>query len=157
MCGYVTQRPHHRRQPEEQHQQRSDHGLGAAMIRSIIGDRPKRREDLRFVTGRGSYLDDLAFERLAHAVVLRSSHAHAGIEPIDSQAARAMPGVLAVLPPRTGRADGTLTGARPLRGGQCSDRRTVRLLAPQPLLAEAKVRYVGEPVALIVAETALKR
>ena len=44
------------------------------MIRSVIGDRPKRREDLRFLTGRGSYLDDLAFDRLAHAVVLRSPH-----------------------------------------------------------------------------------
>ena len=47
--------------------------------RSVIGDAPKRREDLRFITGRGKYLDDLAFEGLAHAVVLRSPHAHAVI------------------------------------------------------------------------------
>jgi aerobic carbon-monoxide dehydrogenase large subunit len=59
------------------------------LIRSIIGDEPKRREDLRFVTGRGSYLDDLAFDGLAHAVVVRSPHAHAGVERIDRQAARA--------------------------------------------------------------------
>jgi|GEM_PF-7105772 len=57
--------------------------------RSIIGDAPKRREDLRFVTGRGGYLDDLAFEGLAHAVVLRSSHAHAVIERMHTERARA--------------------------------------------------------------------
>jgi carbon-monoxide dehydrogenase large subunit len=121
------------------------------MIRSIIGDRPKRREDLRFVTGRGSYLDDLAFERLAHAVVLRSSHAHAGIERIDSQAARAMPGVLAVLTAEDARAD----GLQPLRPSAEANVQTGEpfAFAPQPLLAKAKVRYVGEPVALIVAET----
>ncbi|MFZ2005074.1 MAG: hypothetical protein WAV02_08315, partial [Stellaceae bacterium] len=64
---------------------------------SKIGDAPKRREDLRFVTGRGRYLDDMAFENLAHAVVLRSPHAHARIGRIDAAAARAAPGVSAVL------------------------------------------------------------
>ena len=49
------------------------------MTRSTIGDSPRRREDARFVTGGGAYLDDLRFERLAHAVVLRSPHAHAWI------------------------------------------------------------------------------
>ena len=68
------------------------------MTRSVIGDRPKRREDVRFLTGRGSYLDDLAFERLTHAVVLRSPHAHAVIEDI-----------------RTDRAQGCI----PKRRGQC--------------------------------------
>ena len=58
---------------------------------SVIGDAPKRREDERFVTGHGGYLDDLAFEGLAHAVVLRSPHAHARIAGIDAAAARAMP------------------------------------------------------------------
>ena len=65
--------------------------------RSVIGDRPKRREDSRFITGQGNYLDDLALEGLAHAVVLRSPHAHARITAIDAEHARAMPGVLAVL------------------------------------------------------------
>ena len=59
-----------------------------ATVRSGIGDKPKRREDVRFLTGRGAYLDDLAFDGLAHAVVLRSPHAHALIEPIDTAAAR---------------------------------------------------------------------
>ncbi len=60
--------------------------------RAGIGDTPKRREDLRFLTGRGGYLDDLDFAGLAHAVVLRSPHAHARIEAIQVAQARAMPG-----------------------------------------------------------------
>ena len=50
---------------------------------SGIGAAPKRREDIRFLTGQGRYLDDLAFENVAHAVVLRSPHAHARIERIE--------------------------------------------------------------------------
>ena len=49
-----------------------------------IGDAPRRREDARFITGQGGYLDDLRFDGLAHAVVLRSPHAHARIERIDA-------------------------------------------------------------------------
>jgi carbon-monoxide dehydrogenase large subunit len=122
-----------------------------AMVRSVIGDRPKRREDLRFLTGRGSYLDDLAFDRLAHAVVLRSPHAHALIRAVDPAAARAVPGVLAVLTAAEVRAD----VLKPLRPSAEANVQTGEkfAFAPQPLLAEGKVRYVGEPVALIVAET----
>ena len=82
-----------------------------ATTRSVIGDAPKRREDLRFVTGRGSYLDDLAFAGLTHAVVLRSAHAHALIRGIAAAEARAMPGVLAVLTADDARA----YGLNPLR------------------------------------------
>jgi carbon-monoxide dehydrogenase large subunit len=49
-------------------------------IRTVIGDAPRRREDARFVTGRGAYLDDLAFDGVVHAVVLRSPHGHARID-----------------------------------------------------------------------------
>lgn len=121
------------------------------MTRSVIGDAPKRREDLRFVTGRGSYLDDLAFEKPAHAVVLRSPHAHALIRRIATEAARAAPGVLAVLTADDVRAD----GLEPLRPSARANAQTGEPFAftLQPLLAEGKVRYVGEPVALIVAET----
>jgi carbon-monoxide dehydrogenase large subunit len=121
------------------------------LIRSIIGDEPKRREDLRFITGRGGYLDDLTFDDLAHAVVLRSPHAHAGVESIDPQAARAMPGVIAILTAEDARAD----GLQPLRPSAEANVHTGEPFAftPQPLLAEGKVRYVGEPVALIVAES----
>src|SRR5690348_8416282 len=81
------------------------------LARSTIGDAPKRREDLRFVTGCGRYLDDLGFEGLVHAVVLRSPHAHARVEAIRTAAAREAPGVLAVLTAEDVRAD----GLQPLR------------------------------------------
>jgi len=120
-------------------------------IRSVIGDRPKRREDLRFLTGQGRYLDDLAFEGLAHAVVLRTPHAHARVEHIDTRAARAGTGVLAVLTAEEAGAD----GLQPLRPAAEANNQTGEpfAFANQPLLAAGKVRYVGEPVALIVAET----
>ena len=121
------------------------------MTRSVIGDRPKRREDVRFLTGRGSYLDDLAFERLTHAVVLRSPHAHAVIEDIRTDRAQAMPGVLAVLTAEDVRADG-LTPLRPSAEANVQTGEPFAFV-PQPLLADGKVRYAGEPVALIVAET----
>ncbi len=119
--------------------------------RSGIGDAPKRREDLRFLTGSGRYLDDLAFDRLTHAVVLRSPYAHARIEGIDARAARGAPGVLAVLTAAEAGAD----GLKPLRPSADANTQTGEpfAFAPQPLLAESKARYVGEPVALVVAET----
>src|SRR5712691_10290264 len=95
--------------------------------RSGIGDAPKRREDLRFLTGNGHYLDDLAFAGVTHAVVLRSPHAHARILAIDATAARAAPGVLAVLTAADAAADGL--NAVAFAGGQHPDRRTVRLCA----------------------------
>ncbi|MBV8507094.1 MAG: xanthine dehydrogenase family protein molybdopterin-binding subunit, partial [Alphaproteobacteria bacterium] len=119
--------------------------------RSVIGDAPKRREDFRFVTGRGRYLDDLAFEGLAHAVVLRSPHAHAVIRAVDTGAARAALGVLAVLTAEEARGD----GLQPLRPSAEANAVTGErfAFAPQPLLASGKVRYAGEPVAVIVAES----
>ena len=119
--------------------------------RSVIGDAPKRREDFRFVTGRGRYLDDLTFDGLVHAAVLRSPHAHARILSIDTVRAGAAPGVLAVLTAPDARAD----GLQPLRPSAEANVQTGEPFAftPQPLLAEDKVRYVGEPVALIVAQT----
>jgi carbon-monoxide dehydrogenase large subunit len=119
--------------------------------RSGIGDAPKRREDRRFLTGQGRYLDDLAFDRLTHAIVLRSTQAHARIARIDIAAAAAMPGVLAVLTAAEAGAD----GLKPLRPGAEANTQTGEPFAftPQPLLAAGKVRYAGEPVALVVAET----
>jgi carbon-monoxide dehydrogenase large subunit len=118
---------------------------------SVIGDAPKRREDARFVTGHGAYLDDLVFDALAHAVVLRSPHAHARLVRIDVAAARAMPGVLAVLIADDVAAD----GLQPMRPTVEANVQTGEkfAFAPQPLLAQGKVRFAGEPVALIVADT----
>ena len=119
--------------------------------RSVIGDAPRRREDLRFLTGRGTYLDDVAFAGMAHAFVLRSPHAHAVILRIQTEKARTAPGVLAVLTAAEVRAD-SLQSLRPSAEAnvQTGEKFTFAL---QPLMAEGKVRYVGESVALIIAET----
>ena len=116
-----------------------------------MGESPRRREDARFVTGHGAYLDDLKFERLAQALILRSPHAHALIRSIDTAAARSAPGVLAVLT----AADATADGLKPLRPYAEANVQTGEpfAFAPQPLLTSDKVRFAGEPVALIVAET----
>lgn len=116
-----------------------------------MGASPKRLEDHRFVTGTGRYLDDLAFDGLAHAALLRSPHAHARVHEIGTQAARQAPGVLAVLT----AADANADGLRPLRPYAEANVQTGEpfAFAPQPLLATGKVRFVGEPVALVVAET----
>jgi carbon-monoxide dehydrogenase large subunit len=116
-----------------------------------MGESPKRREDARFLTGSGAYLDDLRFEGLAHAVVLRSPHAHALVRSIDAGAARRASGVLAVLTATEAAAD----GLKPLRPYAEANVQTGEpfAFAPQPLLAADKVRFAGEPVALIVAET----
>ena len=118
---------------------------------AVIGDTPRRKEDARFVTGTGAYLDDLRFDELVHAVLLRSPHAHARIAGIDVAAARAAPGVLAVF---TG-VDADLDGLLPMRPTVEANVQTGEpfAFAPQPLLAAEKVRHVGEPVVVIVAET----
>jgi carbon-monoxide dehydrogenase large subunit len=119
--------------------------------RSTIGDTPKRREDARFIVGRGIYLDDLAFDNLTHAALLRSPHAHARITHLDATAARSAPGVLAVLTSDDAEAD----ALQPMQPVAQANTQTGEpfTFAPQPLLAHDTVRHVGEPVTLIVAET----
>jgi carbon-monoxide dehydrogenase large subunit len=120
-------------------------------IRALIGDTPRRREDQRFLTGHGAYLDDLAVPGVTQAVILRSPHAHAVIRRIDTTEAAAMPGVLAILT----HADAAADGLNPMRPSVEANVQTGEPFAflPQPLLAHGKVRHVGEPVAVIVAET----
>jgi carbon-monoxide dehydrogenase large subunit len=121
------------------------------MARFGIGDAPTRREDLRFLTGRGRYLDDLVLDRPAHAVVLRSPHAHARIVKIGAAAARGARRVLAVLTAAEAHADGLAPLPPSVDANTVTGERFAFM--PQPLLAESTVRYVGEPVALIVAES----
>jgi aerobic carbon-monoxide dehydrogenase large subunit len=102
-------------------------------IQSVIGDAPRRREDARFVTGQGRYLDDLAFPDVAHAVVLRSPHAHARIDSIAVAAARALPGVLAVLTAADAKADGLQSMRPPVEANVQTGEPFA--FAPQPLLA----------------------
>jgi carbon-monoxide dehydrogenase large subunit len=111
-----------------------------------------RREDLRFITGAGRYTNDWNLDGQAHAAFRRSERAHARIVSIDTAAARKHRGVIAVF---TGRdlADINFTTLPPIqpppgRGGQ-------KLLVPErPVLARDRVRFVGEEIALVVAETA---
>ncbi|MFO1023864.1 MAG: xanthine dehydrogenase family protein molybdopterin-binding subunit [Acetobacteraceae bacterium] len=120
-------------------------------VRSVMGDTPRRREDARFIIGQGRYLDDLRFDNLVHAVFVRSNHAHAVLRGIDTAAARAAPGVVAVLTAEDVAADG-LNRLYPSVDANIQTGEPFRVLA-QPLLAEGRVRYVGEPVALVVAAT----
>ena len=115
-----------------------------------LGASPKRREDTRFLTGQGAYLDDLTFPGVAHAVFVRSTHAHAGIIAIDTAAAQAMPGVLAVLTAADVTADG-LNDLPPTVDANVHTGEKFRF-TPLPLLARDEVRYAGQLIALVVAD-----
>jgi carbon-monoxide dehydrogenase large subunit len=125
-----------------------------------IGKALPRKEDSRLLTGGGTYSDDFHLPGLAYAIVVRSPHAHARIRSIETQAARAMPGVLAVLTGADVVADGlkpiphnpTPTGppadiALKNRDGSAHGR------APHPILPTDRVRFVGDAVALVVADS----
>jgi len=117
-----------------------------------IGQPVRRHEDLRLISGRGRYTDDITLPRMAHAVVLRSNLAHGEIKRIDAAAARGMPGVVLVATGDDLRADGL--GDIPCVTPLVNRDGTPRHDTPRPALAIGKVRHVGEPVALVVAETA---
>ena len=119
--------------------------------RAVIGDTPRRREDARFVTGHGAYVDDLRFDGVAHAVFLRSPHAHARISAIDTTQALEAAGIITILTATDVGADG-LCPLHPTVEANVQTNEPFRFL-PQPLLARDTVRYVGEPVVLVVAET----
>jgi carbon-monoxide dehydrogenase large subunit len=112
---------------------------------TYVGHPLARREDERFLTGRARYLDDYDPSGVLHVAFARSYLAHARLGGVDVDAASDLPGVVAVL---TG-AD--LAGVGLVPGGSVEDGWTAD--ARQPPLAREKVRYVGEPVALVVAET----
>src|SRR5712671_2911437 len=116
----------------------------AIMKNSFVGSAVERREDLRFVRGRGQYVDDLAPDGLLHAVILRSSVAHGRIRSIDAAPALKIAGVHAVItaqdipggPPRIAMRLQPLPEFKPFE---------------QSVIADTKVRYVGEPIALVLA------
>jgi len=116
-----------------------------------IGQPVRRYEDLRLITGHGRYTDDVTLPHAAHAFVLRSPVAHANIKRIDVAAARRLPGVLFVAAGDDVSAEGLgdlgCLAALNNRDG------TPRHDTPRPVLAQGKVRYVGQPVAVVVAET----
>lgn len=120
-----------------------------------IGASVRREEDARFLTGTGCFSDDLTRAQLAHAVVLRSPHPHARIRGIDTADAHAMPGVLSILTGADllGRLEPlpSFTRTEPFRVLNADG--SLMPEADQFPLAVDKVRYAGEPVAFVVAET----
>src|SRR3954469_14534628 len=110
----------------------------------------RRREDSRFLTGRGTYADDIDLPGQAHAVFVRSPYAHGLIRGIDLEAARAAPGVLGLYTASDLEAAGI--GPIPYLPMPKFPLAT-QVDAPRPVLATDRVRHVGEPVVLVVAET----
>jgi carbon-monoxide dehydrogenase large subunit len=115
---------------------------------AFVGSPIERVEDFRFLTGRGQYIDDLAREEMLHAVILRSSVAHGRIRAIDAMAARRRPGVHAVIT----AADIGDVPTIPLRHEPLPAFRRFE----QPIIAVDKVRYVGEPIAVVIADSAAR-
>jgi carbon-monoxide dehydrogenase large subunit len=116
-----------------------------------IGQPVRRKEDVRLLTGRGTFTDDISRPGEAHACVLRSPHAHARILGIDISAAQAAPGVIAVLTGHDAAADGI--GHFPVMVEVPGKDGTTLWPTPREMLQTRKVRFVGDPVALVVAET----
>ncbi|HEX4077530.1 MAG TPA: xanthine dehydrogenase family protein molybdopterin-binding subunit [Rhizomicrobium sp.] len=116
-----------------------------------IGQPVRRHEDAWLVTGTGRYTDDISLFGQTYAYVLRSPVAHARLRRVDGSAVRAMPGVLLVLTGDDVIADGlgNLPCIIPLNNRDGTPRHDT----PRPILATDKVRYAGQPVALVVAET----
>ena len=116
-----------------------------------VGASVKRKEDHRFITGKGRYTDDINLKGQVYAYFVRSPHAHATIKSINSKKASGMPGVLGVFTGEHVKEDkigGLICGwmihskdGSPMKAG------------PHPILADGKVRYVGDHVAVVVAET----
>ena len=109
----------------------------------MIGQSPKSKDAIRLLRGQGRYVDDLTRRDLVHLGVVRSAHAHARITRVEAKAARAIPGVLAVWT----AADVPELG-QPLTTGGSKERGFA-----VPILAGERARYVGEPVAVVIADT----
>jgi carbon-monoxide dehydrogenase large subunit len=114
---------------------------------AYVGRPIERIEDLRFLRGRGQYVDDLTRQGLLNAVILRSSVAHGRIRAIDTAAARARPGVHAVI---TAADIGDPVPVIPMRQEPLPALKQYL----QPVIAHDKVRYVGEPIAVVIADSA---
>src|SRR3954470_14531813 len=118
----------------------------------LIGARIQRKEDYRFLTGAGLYTDDVALERQSYAAFVRSPHAHAHVRKVSVEKAKQAPGVLAVY-------TGADVAAAKIGGLPCGWLITdvngqPMKEPPYPVLAQGKVRHVGERVAVVIAETA---
>ncbi len=116
------------------------------MKNTFIGTPMERREDLRFLRGRGEYVDDVAMPGLLYAVILRSSVAHGRLISIDASAALKRPGVHAVITAKD------MPGGVPIVPMRLQPLPEFKPFE-QPVIAHKKVRYVGEPIAVVLAES----
>ena len=130
----------------------SDNDL--ALMKFGVGQPVPRKEDPTLLRGEGRYTDDISLPGQAYAVMVRSKIAHGILKGIDTKAASALPGVLAILTD----SDLEAAGFGPLRCGMNIPQRdgSPMKTPPRPSLAKGKVRYVGEAVACVVAETAVQ-
>jgi carbon-monoxide dehydrogenase large subunit len=149
---------------DELHKMGADQGARAPGSGRFVGRSLPRFEDLRFVRGQGRYTDDISLAGQSFAVFVRSRHAHARILAVDAAAARALPGVLAVLTCADYRADGLAAIPQAPNPSDVIDYRKKAFPSPpeRPVLDEPhlplaadRVRYIGEPVAVVVAESLL--
>jgi carbon-monoxide dehydrogenase large subunit len=115
----------------------------------LIGRRVERKEDYRFLTGAGQYTDDITLAQQSYACFLRSPHAHARIRSIDTGAARASQGVLGVFTGKDLAGIGGLPCGWLIKSIDGSPMKEPK----HPVLAEDKVRHVGDQLALVVAES----
>ena len=116
-----------------------------------IGQSIRRAEDQRFLDGSSQFVDDMTMDGMLHAIVLRSPHAHADIRAIDTSAAEAAPGVVAILTGADVAADGLLP-VRPHARTDCRDGSPF-FVPPRHVLVSDRVRYLGDGVAFVIAET----
>ncbi|MDQ2801634.1 MAG: xanthine dehydrogenase family protein molybdopterin-binding subunit, partial [Pseudomonadota bacterium] len=126
--------------------------VAAAHEKYAVGQPVTRKEDPKLLRGQGTYTDDINLPGQAYAVMVRSPHAHGRIRAIDTDAAKSLPGVLGVF---TG-ADLIAAGLGNMPSGSASKNRDGSDMPKpkQPPLTTDKVRFVGDPVAVVVAETA---
>src|SRR5712691_6705428 len=130
--------------------QNDPHSL--ALMKFGIGQPVRRTEDPTLVRGAGRYTDDVKLPNEAYAVMVRSRVAHGVIKGIDTAAARTMPGALGVYTGADLAQYGTLKCIVPFNNRDG----TPMIKPPRPALPTDKVRYVGDPIAFVVAETALQ-
>src|ERR1700736_4109231 len=116
---------------------------------AAIGEPLLRSEDPKLLRGEGRYTDDLRLPGQAYCVMLRSRHAHGVIRSINTDAARKMPGVLAVYTGADLTAYAPLKSSLPFKSRDGSDMRHTG----RPALTTDKVRFVGDPIACVIAET----
>jgi carbon-monoxide dehydrogenase large subunit len=116
--------------------------MTTTQVPKLVGARVKRREDPRLITGRASYVDDIQLVRMLYMAVVRSEHAHGRIVSVNTTRAKSMPGVRLVL---------TAEDIPPLSLPSAPGTPDAKL-PPHPPLARGKVRHVGDPIAVVIAE-----